>query len=76
MAALPNTARQYPWEESYEAAILETDSSRLPARIQSAKTAIHSRIEHMQKDHQATPEERLATACALAWIEILEQERL
>jgi hypothetical protein len=68
--------RLYRWENSYEAAVLETNSSRLPARIKSAKTAINSRIEQMRKDHQGTPEEREATVCALAWIEVLEKERL
>lgn len=79
MAGLSNmTVRypRYPWEKSYEAAVLETDSSQLPARIKSAKKAINLRIKQMQKDHQGTPQEREATACALAWIEILEKERL
>lgn len=69
-------ARLYPWEESCEAAILETDFSRLQARIKAAQTAINLRIEELEKDHHGSPEERDAIACALSRIRILKQERL
>ena len=67
-------SRRYQWEEYYEAAILETDRFRLPAVIKTAQTAINSRIEELEKDHQGTPEERDAIASALAGIRILQQE--
>ena len=65
---------RYPWEAVYEAAILETELSRLPERISAAQAAINSRIEQMQQDHQGTPEERDAIASALAGIRILKKE--
>jgi hypothetical protein len=37
-------------------------------------TAINSRIEELESDHQSTPEERAAIARALAGIRILQQE--
>jgi len=66
--------RQYPWVEYYEAAIVETDRSRLPALIKAAQTAINSRIEELESDHQSTLEEREAIARARAGIRILQQE--
>ena len=68
--------RQYPWEEYYEAAILETDRSRLPALIQAAQQAIYPRIEEFRTDHGGTPEERDAIETALRGVRVLEQELL
>ncbi len=34
----------YVWEESYKAAILETDDKKLQNRIQAAKAAIDNRL--------------------------------
>jgi hypothetical protein len=64
---------RYPWEAAYEAAILETEHSRLSDRIKAAQTAINSRIEQMQQD-RGTPEERDAIASALAGIRVLKNE--
>ena len=68
--------RLYPWEEFYEAAILEADHTRLPARVRTAQTAINSRIEQLEKGQDGSSEEREAIACALTRIRILKQERL
>lgn len=65
---------RYTWETVYQAAILETERSRLPDRISAAQTAINSRIDQIQQDHQSTPEERDAIASALAGIRILKEE--
>ena len=64
----------YPWQQHYEAAILETDRSRLPARIKVAQDAINSRIEQIRSDHQGTEQEREAIADALAGIRVLREE--
>ena len=64
----------YPWQRYYEAAILETDRSRLPALIKAAQEAINSRIQQIGSDHQGTPEERQAIADSLAGIRVLQQE--
>ena len=68
--------RRYSWEEIYEAAILETDFSRLPERVKAAQNAIDSRMQEMQQDHQGTPAERAAIQSALAGIRILKREAL
>jgi len=64
----------YVWEESYEAAILETDDKKLPKRIQAAKSAIDDRLHDLQTDHGGTPEERQAISDALAGLNVLRRE--
>jgi hypothetical protein len=39
-----------PWKALYEAALLETDSSKLPERITAARNAILDRIEEILTD--------------------------
>lgn len=68
--------KKYPWEAVYEAAILETDFSRLPERIKAAQTAIDSRMQAMQSDSDGTGAERAAIQSALAGIRILKREAL
>ena len=68
--------RTYGWQRHYEAAILETDASRLPELVQRAQAAINKRVEELRTDHQSTPEEQQAIADALACLRILQQERL
>ena len=65
---------KYSWEEIYEAAVLETDFSRLPERIKAAQAAIDSRMKQMQGDHDGTPAERAAIQGALTGIRILKRE--
>ena len=55
----------YVWQESYQAAILETDDNKLPNRLQAAKAAIDNRIHELQTDHGGTPEEWQAITDAL-----------
>ena len=64
----------YVWEESYKAAILETDDKKLPNRLHAAKGAIDTRLQEMQMDHGGTPEERLAITNALAGLNVLRRE--
>jgi hypothetical protein len=60
----------YLWEESYQAAILETDRKKLPNRIQVAKAAIDTRLYELKADH----EERYALSDALAALNVLRRE--
>ncbi len=64
----------YVWEESYKAAILETDDKKLPNRLHAAKGAIDVRLQEMQMDHGGTPEERQALTDALAGLNVLRGE--
>jgi len=64
----------YVWEESYKAAILETDDTKLPNRLHAAKGAIDRRLQEMQMDHGGTPEERLAVTDALAGLNVIRRE--
>ena len=68
--------RTYDWQRQYEAAILETDASRVPELIRAAQSAINKRIEELRTDHQSTPEEQQAIADALSCLRILQQERV
>ncbi len=65
---------RYVWEESYEAAILETDDKKLPYRLQAAKAAIDNRLHELQFDHGGTPEERQAITHALGGLNGLRRE--
>jgi|HubBroStandDraft_6_1064221.scaffolds.fasta_scaffold81371_2 hypothetical protein len=64
----------YVWEESYKTAILETDDSKLPNRLQAAKGAIDTRLQEMQMDHGGTPEEHQVITDALAGLNVLRRE--
>lgn len=64
----------YPWLPSYEAAILETDRSKLPKHVKAAERAITSRIQELNRDHGGTEEERMAIRDALSGLNILRNE--
>jgi hypothetical protein len=63
----------YVWEESCEAATLETDDKKLPNLLQAAKAAIDTRLHQLQFDHGGSPEERLAITDALAGLNVLRE---
>jgi hypothetical protein len=64
----------YVWQESYQAAILETDDRKLPQRLQVAKAAIDDRLHELQRDHGGTLEERQAISDALGGLNVLRRE--
>ena len=72
--------RTYDWQQPYEAAILETDRSRLPKLIMEAQAAIDVRLaalrSHSDSDGKADglDEEKQAIADAQAGIRILIRE--
>ena len=65
---------EYEWQRHYEAAILETDRSRLPSLIKAAQAAIDARIEALRLNHGGTAAERQAIADAVNGIRVLEKE--
>jgi len=38
---------QFPWQKAYKAAALESDTSRLPQRIQTAEVTLLSRLTEL-----------------------------
>jgi len=54
------------WEKVYQAAILETDWSKIEQRIQSADSAISARLHDFSVDHGGTPEEKQRIQDALS----------
>jgi hypothetical protein len=67
-------SRVYGWQRFYEAAILETNRSRLPALIQAAQAAIDARLEQLQSDHNGSADEKLAISDALSGLSVLRKE--
>ena len=53
------------WKELYQAAILETDWSKIEGRIQAADSAISTRLHEFSLNHGGTPEENQAIRDAL-----------
>ena len=53
------------WYESYRAAALETDWTKMEERVRAAEFEIHKRQHLLFEDHGGTPQERYALASAL-----------
>jgi len=53
-------ANEYSWYESYKAAVLETDWTKIQGRILRAEHEIHERQIVLAKEQGGTPEERQA----------------
>jgi hypothetical protein len=65
----------YGWEESYTNAMLETDRSKLPERIEAAQTSINHRLQEINAGHDSV-DERRAIRDALAGLNVLRREVL
>jgi hypothetical protein len=65
-------ANQNSWEESYKAALLETDWTKMEERVQAAESAIHNRRLVLSQDHGGTEEERQALVNALNGLRVLQ----
>jgi hypothetical protein len=50
------------WKALYQAAMLELDNGALPARIEAAKTAIHSRMAELEQAQPGTEAPQLQDA--------------
>lgn len=64
----------YPWYESYRAAILETDEPKVRTRLLIAEQKMVERLRLLSQDHGGTAEERQAIADALNAIKNLRTE--
>jgi hypothetical protein len=64
----------YEWQRPYVEAVLETDRTKLPQRIEQAYATIHARTQELSQDPQGTPEERLAIDFALNCLMLLSKE--
>jgi len=64
---------RYDWDEVCEAAIVETDPSKLKAHIDAAQAAIDRRLQEMNADHGGSPGERFAIETAQAALGVLRK---
>ena len=64
----------YQWHEAYKAALLETDWSKMPERIQAAEAALSQRKRELALDHGGTPEENQAIADAMRGMAVLRDD--
>jgi hypothetical protein len=62
------------WKNLYQAAILETDWSKIEERIQAADYAVSARLQEFFNDHGGTPEENQAIADAVNGLTVLRRE--
>jgi hypothetical protein len=62
------------WEKLYEAAILETDRSKLEERIEAAEFAMHTRLHEFSLNHGGTLEENRDITDARNRLDILRSE--
>ena len=61
----------YSWQESYQAALLETDWTKRQERLQTAESEIHQRRLVLSQDHGGTDEERAALVNAMSGLRVL-----
>jgi hypothetical protein len=64
----------YSWRESYRAAVLETDWTKMQERVQTAESEIHQRRLVLAQDHGGTVEEREALVNAMSALRILRTD--
>jgi hypothetical protein len=62
------------FEKLYQAAILETDWSKIEERIQAADSAISARSRELSINHGGTREENQAIEDALSGLSVLRRE--
>jgi conjugal transfer/entry exclusion protein len=64
----------YKWQASYQAAVLETDWTKMEERLQKAVSEIHNRRLALSQDHSGTAEEREALADAMSSLQSLRKD--
>jgi hypothetical protein len=62
------------WEKLYQAAILETDWSKISVHIHAADSAISARLHEFSLNHGGTPEENQRLRDALSGLSALRRE--
>jgi hypothetical protein len=65
---------EYKWHKVYEAALLETDWSKMEERIQAVEAALRGRKHEFDLDHGGTLEENQAIDAALRGLSVLRSE--
>jgi hypothetical protein len=65
---------EFNWHESYRAALLETDWTKMQERLQAAESEIRKRKHVLPLDHGGTSEESQAIADALSGMKSLQAE--
>ena len=61
----------YSWQEAYQAALLETDWTKMQECVQRAESEIHKRRLELSQDHGGTQEERDALVNAMSGLGVL-----
>ena len=62
------------WEKLYQAAILETDWSKIEEHIEAADSAISARLHEFSVNHGGTPEENQRIQDALSGLTVLRRQ--
>ena len=65
---------KYGWQVLYATALLETDWSKIDAKIQAAEHGISTRLYEFSMNHGGTPEENQAIQDALHGLTVLRKE--
>jgi hypothetical protein len=65
---------RFSWQDSYKAALLETDWTKMVELVQAAESEIHKRRLELFKDHNGTHEEREAVVNALNGLSVLRMD--
>jgi hypothetical protein len=72
-STIPMKTMTYSWHESFMTAVIETDWTRMQARVQAAESEINERRRLLSKTHGGTLEERQAIEEALNCLQILRE---
>ena len=64
----------YSWQDSYKAALLETDWTKMVDLVQKAESEIRERRLMLVQDHGGTSEEREALVTALSGLRVLRMD--
>ena len=62
---------KHSWHQSYQAALLEADWTKMEERIQTAESDLHQRRLVLSQDHGGTDEERAALVNAMSGLRVL-----
>jgi hypothetical protein len=65
---------RYSWQESYHAALLENDWTKVVELVQKAESDMHKRRLELTQDHNGTQEEREAVVDALNGLRVLRMD--
>jgi hypothetical protein len=64
----------YIWRKSYLSALLETDWTKMPNRLQEAEAELRERERVLSEDHGGTAQERQAIADAINGLKMLQRD--